>query len=67
MDEARAVLARLDRIDALKAELCKELRQLAIEAEEWARVEDDERALAAAAALNRGYGDRTVASALTCR
>lgn len=51
MDEARAVMARLDRIDALTAQLRDELGRLAVEAEEWARVEDDERALAAAAAL----------------
>ena len=67
MEEARAVIARLDRIDALTAELRDELSRLAVEAEAWARVEDDERALAAAAALNRGYGGRTVAAALICR
>ena len=67
MDEARAVIARLDRIDVLTAELRHELCELAGEAEEWARVEDDERALAAAAALKGGYGGRTVASPLICR
>lgn len=51
MDEARAVIARLDRIDALTAQLRDELGRLAVEAEEWAKVEDDERAIAAAAAL----------------
>ena len=51
MDEARAVIARLDRIDELTAALREELCQLAVEAEEWARVEDDERAIEAATAL----------------
>ena len=67
MDEARAVIARLDRIDELKAALREELSHLAVEAEEWARIEGDERAKAAAAALNDGYGGRTVAAALICR
>ena len=67
MDEARAVIARLDRIDVLTAELRHELWELADEAEEWARVEDDERALAAAAALKGGYLGGTVASPLICR
>ena len=49
MDEARAVLARLDRIEALEREgappgvLLEELRGLVQEAEAWARVEGDER------------------------
>lgn len=62
MDEARAVIARLDRI-------ADELRLLAIEAEAWARVENDERALAAAADLarNTGFGDLTVDGSLICR
>lgn len=62
MDEARAVIARLDRIAA-------ELRLLAVEAEEWARVEGDERAIAAAAALARNprLGDLTVDASLICR
>jgi hypothetical protein len=53
MDEARAVLARLERIDALEradarpAELLEELRELVREAEAWARCERDERATAA--------------------
>lgn len=67
MDEARAVIARLDRIDELTAELRDELCQLAIEAGEWARVEGDERAEAAAAALKDGYGVGTVAASLICR
>jgi hypothetical protein len=50
MDEARAVLARLDRIEALDREgappgvLLEELRGLVQAAEEWARLEGDERA-----------------------
>ena len=67
MDEALAVIARLDRIDALKAELLEELRELVCEAEEWARREGDDRAEAAAAALKAGYGGRTVVSPLMCR
>ena len=54
MDEAEAVLARLERIreleqsDAPAAALLEELRQLVVEAEDWARVEGDPRARAAA-------------------
>ncbi len=50
MDEARAVLARLDRIEALEREgappgvLLEELRGLVQEAEEWARTEGGDRA-----------------------
>ena len=50
MDEARAVIRRLDRIEALEREgahpatLLAELRELVREAEEWSRVEADERA-----------------------
>ena len=50
MDEARAVLARLDRIEALEREgappgvLLEELRGLVQAAEVWARLEGDERA-----------------------
>lgn len=57
MDEARAVMARLERIEALDragAEpelLLAELRELAREAAVWAEREDDPRARAAAAAL----------------
>jgi hypothetical protein len=56
MEEARAVLARLSRIEQLErcnapaAELLDELRALVGEAERWARREHDERALKAAAA-----------------
>lgn len=57
MDEARAVLARLERIEALERahasphELLDELRELVREAEEWARVEGDARARVAAQLL----------------
>jgi hypothetical protein len=50
MDEARAVLARLDRIEELEREgappgaLLEELRGLVQAAEAWARREGDERA-----------------------
>jgi hypothetical protein len=53
MDEARAVLGRLERIEALErrgaspAELLDELRELVHEAEVWARRERDDDALAA--------------------
>ena len=53
MDEARAVLARLDRIEALEREgappgvLLEELRGLVQEAEAWARLEADDRGIAA--------------------
>ena len=54
MDEAEAVLARLQRIreleeaDAPTSVLIEELRRLVVEAEDWARVEGDPRARAAA-------------------
>lgn len=50
MDEARAVMARLDRIEALEREgappgvLLEELRGLVQEAEAWARTEGGGRA-----------------------
>ena len=53
MDEARAVLARLDRIEALEREgappgaLLEELRGLVQAAEAWARLEADDRATTA--------------------
>jgi hypothetical protein len=53
VDEARAVLERLERIEALEhrgaraAELLEELRALVREAETWARREGDERAAGA--------------------
>jgi hypothetical protein len=57
MEEARAVLARLERIEALEREgaavpsLLVELRELVREAGEWADRERDPRAREAAAAL----------------
>jgi hypothetical protein len=57
MEEARAVLARLERIEALERAgagvslLLAELRELVREATEWAEQEHDSRARAAAAAL----------------
>jgi transposase len=50
VDEARAVIQRLNRIEALDREgahaaaLLAELRELVREAEAWARLEADERA-----------------------
>jgi hypothetical protein len=57
MEEARAVLARLERIEALERAradpemLLGELRELVREAEAWARRERDPRAEAAARRL----------------
>jgi hypothetical protein len=57
MEEARAVLARLERIEALERDgvdapsLLAELRELVGEATEWAERERDPRAREAAAAL----------------
>ena len=57
MDEARAVLLRLERIEALEQEganpaaVLAELHELVREAEAWARLEGDDRASEAAAAL----------------
>jgi hypothetical protein len=57
MEEARAVLARLERIEALEREgagvkpLLAELRELVREATDWAERERDPRARAAAVAL----------------
>jgi hypothetical protein len=57
MDEARAVLARLERIEKLDRQgaaapaLLAELRELVREAVEWADAEDDPDARAAAEAL----------------
>jgi hypothetical protein len=56
MDEARAVLRRLDRIYALEDDaeplaLLGELRALLHEAEAWVRIDRDERALDAVDAL----------------
>ncbi|MBW8742498.1 MAG: hypothetical protein ACJ747_12735 [Gaiellaceae bacterium] len=55
MDEARAVIARLDRIEVLErrgappAAVLEELRGLLHEAEAWVRIEGDTRAEAALA------------------
>lgn len=57
MHEARAVLRRLERIEALEREdarpeaILAELHELVHEAQAWARREGDDRAAAAAAAL----------------
>jgi hypothetical protein len=51
MEEARAVLSRLERIDELERRLLAELRALAPEAERWAEQEADQRAAGAAAEL----------------
>jgi hypothetical protein len=57
MDEARSVLARLDRIESMQrahaepAELLEELRALVHEAEEWARREGGDSGRNAAARL----------------
>ena len=59
MDEARAVLARLERIEALDraevppADLLAELRALLRETEDWARAEPAVGADAARGALDR--------------
>jgi len=57
VDEARAVITRLERIEALEREgahpaaMLAELRELVHEAEAWARREGDARAEAAASAI----------------
>jgi len=59
VDAAARVLARLDRLERLDragappAAVLSELRELAAEAEIWARCEGDERALGAALELRR--------------
>ena len=60
MDEAAKVLERLERIDALgrgqasPGELLGELRSLVREAEAWARLEGDARAVSAVEKLREG-------------
>ena len=60
MDEARAVLERLDRIDALDRErvpaehVLAELRALVRDAEAWLRVEPEQRGAVEALARCRG-------------
>ena len=72
MEEARAVLARLERIETLEREgagvplLLAELRELMREATEWAEEERDPRAREAAAAL-AAAGDEDDSFALTRR
>lgn len=67
MDEARAVLERLERIDALgrerapARELLDELRALVGEAEAWARAEGDARARTAAEQCEEAIAARTEA------
>jgi hypothetical protein len=62
MDEARAVIHRLDRIEALERSgappeaLLGELRGLIRDAEEWARIECDARANAAVARCDEALG-----------
>ena len=69
MDEAHAVLARLERIEALEREdappaaLLAELRALVREAEVWARREHDPAARAAAAACSDALDHAAGASA----
>jgi hypothetical protein len=69
MLEARAVLRRLERIEALEREgadarlLLPELQELVGEATAWAERERDPRALEAAAALEEAREARLVARA----
>jgi hypothetical protein len=59
MDEAERVLRRLDRIEALdrrqasSSRVLEELRALVREAEDWARLEGDRRALSAVSKLRQ--------------
>jgi hypothetical protein len=53
VEEARQVLARLERIAELERRLLAELEALAPEAERWARMERDDRAAEAAERLLR--------------
>ena len=69
MEEARAVLARLERIEALEREgaavpsLLAELRELVREAGEWGARECDPRAIEAAAALDASREARLTSGA----
>jgi hypothetical protein len=62
MDEARAVIDRLDRIESLERTgaapgiLLEELRGLVRDAEAWARLEGDERAAAAVDGCEQALG-----------
>jgi hypothetical protein len=53
VDEARLVLARLERIDALERRLLAELTALAPEAARWARAEQDDAARRLVVSLER--------------
>ena len=63
MDEARAVIERLERIETLEREgaqadaLLDELRGLVRDAEAWARLEGDERASAVVARCEDALGE----------
>lgn len=67
MDEARAVLGRLERIEELERggaaapELLGELRTLVLEAEAWARVDGDERARTAVSACADSLASEMIA------
>lgn len=69
MEEAHALLARLDRIEALDRDgaeperLLPELRALVREAEAWARRERDPTAEAAAAACDAALADAAIVRA----
>jgi hypothetical protein len=66
MNEARAVMRRLDRIEALDRErahpgtLLAELRALVHEAEAWVRVEGDERSADAVDAMKEAMAHEIV-------
>jgi hypothetical protein len=66
MDEARAVIERLNRIEALEGEgapataLLAELRELVGEAEAWARREGDQRAEQAVERCKEAMADEIV-------
>ncbi len=69
MDEARAVLARLERIEMLDragaapGALLAELQELVCEAEVWARRERDQAAAAAAADCAAALAERATLAA----
>jgi len=62
MEEARLILARLERIDELERRLLAELQALAPEAERWAAAEGDDRAGEAALRLLARLDRRTASS-----
>ena len=67
MDEARAVIDRLERIEVLErdgappAVMLEELRGLVHDAEAWVRLEGDERARAAVERCDSALASHTVA------